>query len=190
MGSIQIAKIRDDVIGIKPLYTETGNSTLLYLTRGEVLVKRTIYAVLNALCRSYAIDLKAQRKNIADMLERRGVLPFYIGRRVFVPLKMRKKVSENDMAYGYIDLDFAGDVKSAGTCECMLYLKDGRSIEVLNTRITVVNTLEMGQRLLALLPGYQMKPSDDDDVTLAVLGFTNILRSIRDSLARIEEQMK
>lgn len=192
MGMIPIGKIRDEVIGVRPMYTETGNSTLLYLRSGEVLDERSSRSVMGALFQSYGIDQKAQRRNMEDVLQRHGVMPFYIGKRVFIPVKVRKPLAENDRVYGYVNLKYVKDVEPVGLQECILSLTDGRSIEVLSSRKTVAQSLEMGRRLQSMLPGSWTRPPDEDydeDVVRTVRGFANILVSMRDSLLKIAERV-
>jgi len=187
MTTVQIGKIRDDIIGVKPIYTEIGNSTLLYLKAGDILDERSSRSVVGAMFQSYGIDQKAQRRNLKDVLHRHGVMPFYFEKRVFVPLKMRKPVAEKDMAYGYVDLGHVEEVESVGRRECTLFLTDGRSIAILSSRNTVLQSLDMGRRLLAYLQGNQTRPPDDEEAVRAVRGLICTLRTIQESLLRIEE---
>jgi len=57
----KVELVREDIIGLRPIYNVTGNATEILLRSGELEVRQGINSVLAALARSYAIDLKAQR---------------------------------------------------------------------------------------------------------------------------------
>ena len=185
---LELEKIRDEIIGLRPVYTDTGNATIIYLRDGEVMDSRGIRSVQTGLARMYAIDLAAQRKQLKLRLNRYGVMPFYLSNeRIFVPLKMRKPIAPKDMVYGYIDVRYMGEVDKAGGRTCMLPLKDGRRIEILSNRNRVLQVQHMGQRLLEGLQDENPGDPGEKIVVDASLLLHNTMKSIARRLERIEE---
>ncbi|MDD3899101.1 MAG: hypothetical protein PHE82_09175 [Syntrophomonadaceae bacterium] len=154
MDYIRAEQVRDDMIGLRPVYSEIGNSTEVILDSGEVFLdKRGLNSVTKALARCYALDLKAQRQNIVQMgLGRRGILPFYIGNdRVFIALKMRNRVTGKDSVYGYVDVSYMGEPEEDDDKNCRVTLSNGVEIQVFSRRMSVISSLHMGKKLLGLL---------------------------------------
>ncbi len=110
-----LERIKEEIIALQPVYTDTGNATRIILHEGESLDSRGMRSIIMALARIYAVDLAAQRDSLELRLNRHGVMPFYLSKkRVFVPLKMRKALSPKDMVYGYVDVKFMGEVAASG----------------------------------------------------------------------------
>lgn len=179
--------IREEIIGIRPLYTDTGNATIIYLREGEVMDTRGCRSVSNALASCYAIDLTAQRRNLEESLGRKGILPFHLGaERVFIPLKMRRPVSENDVVYGYVDVRYIGDVDIIGKTCCLLTLTDSRQIEILSSQNTIRQSQHVGQRLLDLLQAEQGVDPGMKSVHQLVDEAVNAFREIREIKMKVD----
>ncbi len=188
MARIQLERIKDQIIGIQPLYTEIGNSTRLYLQEGEVLDSRVLYSAILALGKLYAIDLSAQREFLKGVLKRQGVMPFYLSDdRVFVPLKMRKRLTKNDNVYGYVDVRYIGDVIPNGKQGSILKLKDGREISILSPRGTVDKMQRLGERILAYRQSPKALRPDEQTIINAGLYFYYTLEDIRQQIYYLKE---
>ncbi|MEN6328393.1 MAG: hypothetical protein ABFD18_19565, partial [Syntrophomonas sp.] len=62
MDYMKAEQLRDNVIGFYPVYVDGGNSTRILLDSGvEVVDRRGIGSVRQALLRSYGLDPSAQR---------------------------------------------------------------------------------------------------------------------------------
>lgn len=184
---LELEKIRDEIIGLRPVYTDTGNSTIIYLLKGEVMDTRGIRTVLNRLARSYAIDLVAQRKQLKQRLNRYGVMPFYLSdERIFVPLKMRKPVAHKDIVYGYVDVRYMRDVAAGEGQNCRLLLKSGHSIAILSSSDRVLQAQHMGQRLLQVFQEENPRDPGERIVVEAGLFLHNTLKGIAQKLERLE----
>lgn len=154
MDYMKAEQVRDNIIGLRPVYSEIGNSTELILDSGEILLdRRGLSSVIKALARCYALDLKAQRQNIIRMgLGRKGILPFYLGNdRVFIALKMRNEVTGKDSVYGYVDVNCTGEPEEDDDKNCRVTLTNGVEIQVFSRPMSVISSLHMGKKLLGLL---------------------------------------
>lgn len=186
--AVQLEKIKDEIIALQPVYTNTGNATCILLREGEWMDSRGMRSVLMALARIYAVDLTAQRESMEKRLNRHGVMPFYLGiDRVFIPLKMRKALAPKDMVYGYVDVRFMGEVAASGERSCLVPLPGPRQIEVLSKRSTVLQCQHMGLRLLEMLQGE--KSIDPGEKILAEAGIYlhRTIKGIERRLEHIEE---
>lgn len=189
---MKVEQLRDNIIALRPVYTDEGNSTEIYLHKGTQFVdRRGIKSVITALARSYAIDLSAQRKNMQDKLTRKGLMPFYLdNKRVFVPMKMRKAVSKNDMVYGYVDVSCIGDVKLQGNRDCRLWLNDGRKMEILSSKAAAVQSQYLGQNLLEFLQTEKTPDPAENAVVVAATQMVNTFQQIIEKLDRIENKIR
>ncbi|SHH09130.1 hypothetical protein SAMN02745221_01656 [Thermosyntropha lipolytica DSM 11003] len=148
MGGVRLEMIRDEIIALRPVYTERGDATEVYLRCGEVkLFYAGIKSVRRSFLRNYAVDLSGQQEILAEELSKSKLLPFYIGIRVFVPLKMRKTVSKHDMVNGYVEVGEVRDFKAVDRNSCVLNLKSGLSIPLTCGEETVVKSLYQGEKL-------------------------------------------
>lgn len=183
----KVELIRGDIIGLRPIYNGTGNATEILLRSGELEVRQGINSVLAAVVRSYAIDLKAQRQQLAVLLQRQQRLPFYLNaNRVFIPLKMRRPLAEGDSVYGYLDINYLDRVEVVGERRCELSLPDQRRIIVLSSRATVELAQTMGRNLLSQLDSSGQKKSGSSLVAEAATCFYDKLHSIYRKLEHIE----
>ncbi|WP_041427370.1 hypothetical protein [Syntrophomonas wolfei] len=182
----KVEQLRDEVIGIRPVYSETGNATDIILKDGRVVrERRVLNSVVKALAASYAIDLKAQRRNLREKLGRKGVLPFYLGEgRVFVPLKMRQAVTEGDSVYGYIDMSYMGQPRAGTGRECLIPLANGSELQVLSAQSTVLGAQHSGWAALAAL---EPNKGDGDARQEQVMEAAQILAA---AMVEIIEQLK
>lgn len=191
MDTMKVEQVRDEVMGLRPVYSEIGNATDILLKSGEVLRDRRILnSVIKALAAAYAIDLKAQRKNLREMLGRKGILPFYLGAgRVFIPLKMRRAVTDNDTVYGYVDLAYMGDPQAGTGKECLMNLSNGLQLQVLSSQATVHGALYAGKAARAVFEPYKGGDDQQEQIMEAGRVFTCVLAQMLQQLDRIEESI-
>lgn len=182
---------RDNVIGLVPVYTDTGNATKVLLKSGEAWIdNRTIKTARSVLARSYAIDLKAQRLRIENMLNRKGPLPFYINQRVFMQLKLREAITENDMVYGFIDIDYVKSLESIDKgARCEAILINGKRLQVFSGYNTALKAKQTGEKLLELIKMEEEDSSEENEVVKSVVTFIASLKEISRRLERIEDKI-
>lgn len=182
MGKVEL--LRDEVVGLRPVYTQMGNCTELLLKNGEIVLdRRVIHSVMKALAASYAVDLKAQRHNLQSQISRKAVLPFYLGdSRVFVPLKMRQPLTENDAVYGYIDQAYMTEPQKGSGRACLMELSNGIKLQILSAPATIHNALHAGLSALDLF-----QPPDRDHAVEAML--LEIIRLILHEFSRRASQL-
>lgn len=186
--AVPMEKIKEEIIALQPVYTDTGNATRILLRDGERMDARGMRSVILALARIYAIDLVAQRNSLEMRLNRHGVLPFYLSsERVFIPLKMRKALAAKDMVYGYMDVDIMGEVTASGEKTCIVPLPGGRQIEVVSNRSTVLQCQHMGQRLLEMLRSEEKLDPGEKILAEAGRYFHRTIKEIEKRLENIEE---
>ncbi|MDD3880074.1 MAG: hypothetical protein PHP26_08810 [Syntrophomonas sp.] len=191
MGKVE--QLRDEVIGIRPVYSEIGNATDILLKDGRVVRdRRVLNSVVKALAASYAVDLKAQRRNLREKLGRKGVLPFYLGEgRVFVPLKMRQAITDGDSVYGYLDMSYMGQPRAGTSRECLIPLANGLELQVLSAQSTILGIQNTGQALLsALQPDKGDGDVREEQVKEATRVLAAALVEILEQLKRIEYSLK
>ena len=176
---VKIDTIRDEVIGLRPMYCEHGDITELYTVSGEVrLDRRSIRSVRKAFLRSYAIDTAAQAEMVKTWIGRAGAVPFYIdNRRMFVALKMRKAISSNDVTYGYLDINFIENVISESET-LTVKLIEGTCLPLYCTYNTAVQTIYQGRQLLASL---ENNISNDEEI---------IIQAVQILVSRLKELEK
>jgi len=183
----KVELVREDIIGLRPIYNGTGNATVILLRSGELEVRNGINSVMAALVRSYAIDLKAQRQQLASLLQRQQRLPFYLSHnRVFIPLKMRRPAAPKDIVYGYLDINYLDRVEVVGEGQCEMRLTDQRRISVLSHRATVELAQTMGRNLQSHLDSSSQKNSGSILVAEAASCVYDKLHSIYSKLEHIE----
>ncbi len=181
---IKVEQLRDEVIGIKPVYTEIGNVTDILLKNGEVVRdKRILQSVMRALAAAYAVDLKAQRRILQEKLSRQGMLPFYLGAgRVFIPLKMRQALTEKDAVYGYVDMAYMGEPQAGVGKECMIHLSNGLQLQVLSSQSTVHGAQRSGQAALAVFRPYKGGDDQQEQIKEACQVFCCVIVRILEHL--------
>ncbi len=152
--------------------------------------RRSIRSLKKALARLYAIDLLAQGEQVAKLVDRQTVLPFYLQpERVFVPLKMRTPMYPNDRSCGYVDVNYIETV-STENGKVRLFLKDGRSLELFCTPATAAQTICIGQRLSSCLQPIKRTVNEADVIVqaaLLVLKRLEILDDILNKMDKIEK---
>ncbi len=184
MSEGRVEQLRDLIIGLRPVYTDRGNATELWLVSGEIILdRRGIKSVQSALARSYALDLKAQREQLGQLLNRSVILPFYLGRRVFVPLKMRRALTGNDMVYGYFDGGYIEDIQGGKQRNCRVWLKTGVELECYSSEATAKKSLHLGLELQGIL---DKDNGAERDERMIVEAITAVYRSFREILLRLQ----
>lgn len=196
MKVVKAEQVRDELIGLRPVYNDIGNVTEVLLANGEMLLdRRVLRSVLKGLAQSFGLDLSAQRRNLQQKLGRKMVIPVYFNkRRVFVPLKMRRAVTENDQVYGYIDVSCIVDQVEAGDKKsCLVKLSNGMEIEVLSSRKTVLGSKELGTRLLGSLQEGKKQSHEEEQVMESARVWAQSMLEVRKisiQLDRIESSIK
>lgn len=157
---MQLDQIKDSIIVLRPAYGPEGDSTELWTWEGKSVDRRSVRSLKKALARLYAVDLAAQGEQVAKLIDRQTVLPFYLQPdRIFIPLKMRTPICANDRCCGYVDVNFVETIgrKSGRT---QLVLKDGRTLDLFCTAATAAHTICLGQKLNSAL---QNRPNQNDE---------------------------
>ena len=184
---VELEKVRDEIIGLRPIYTEMGSGTVVYLRRGELVDSRGMRSIITALARTYAIDMAAQRSQLKQRLHRQVTVPFYLGaERVFVPLKMRQPLAVKDPVYGYVDVRCMGQVHDGHRRTCRLQLLDGRELDILSNRSTVEQCRAMGRSLLDWLQSEQHADEGESLVVGAAVQFHRRFKVMERRLIHIE----
>ena len=193
MDYIKVEQIRDQVIAIRPIYSDEGDVSEIIARSGEVLLdRRKIRSVLKGLLHSYGLDIKYQRRLIRERLQRKSVMPCFLSpERVLIPLKMRRAIVAGDCVYGYVDVSSIKDIPSGGKRNCVLLLTNGIILEIMSSKTTVLQIQERGLKLSQLLD--QAKAPDENDYSRqmmewgALLGKT--MGEILQHMQRIEQRI-
>lgn len=191
MTKLQLEAKRDEVIGIIPIYTDRGDNTLVLLQTGGVIEEnRTIKTVKANLARTYAIDFSAQRQLIREALHRQGPLPFYIGARIFIHLKMRKPLAKKDSVYGYIDMNYIKIIEPlTSELSCQVSLTTGHTYRIYSTYSTAIKSKECGERLLDYLALENQNNDKPEEAFTSVISLVNSLKEINARLKNIESKI-
>jgi len=192
MNDVKIGLVRDNIIGLRPVYTNTGSATEVLLRNGTILLdKRKISTVIKAVARNYALDLTAQRQVVREYLQRKAVLPFYLStERVFIPLKMRAAVSPNDSTYGFLDIKYISDIVENGK-GCRVVLTTGKVIEVLSNKTTVIQNQHLCFKLLERLNCAEENVNNEDQLIIeSIWVIINKLRKMSRQLDNIEKKIE
>jgi hypothetical protein len=186
----QLEQVKDSIVVLRPIYGPSGDNTELWTFEGMTVDRRSIRSIKKALARLYAIDLLAQGEQVAKLVDRQTVLPFYLQpERVFVPLKMRTPMYPNDRSCGYVDVNYIETV-STENGKVRLFLKDGRSLELFCTPATAAQTICIGQRLSSCLQPIKRTVNEADVIVqaaLLVLKRLEILDDILNKMDKIEK---
>ncbi|MDH7498323.1 MAG: hypothetical protein QHH05_07790 [Syntrophomonadaceae bacterium] len=186
METGRVEVVKELVIGLRPVYTETGNDTELWLEDGRVLLdRRGLRAVVKALARSFALDLVAQRERVRELLGQTGLVPLCVGGRVLVPLRMRESRCEHDAAYGYLDAGQVREVEARAGGGCLVRLACGSQVEVRSTRATVLKSLDNARRL----QGGEAEAGSEEQVVQAVRCLLGMLAGMERSLAELSRRL-
>ncbi|MDD2300127.1 MAG: hypothetical protein PHU69_10880, partial [Fermentimonas sp.] len=180
----RVEQVKEDFIVLRPVYVDGANATEIWLKNGEILYdKRGIKGVLKAVGRTYMIDFSAQKKKVAELLQRTAIVPFYIdAQRVFVPVKLRKALT-NDAVYGYVDLAWLQQVDAVAKNKCRAVVGNGMEINIFSSRNTVVNSQNNGQQVREMLAD-QVK--DEPDEEQVIDSFIKVLRDRRNMLRQLD----
>lgn len=172
---VRVDDYREKVVGLRPVYTNCGNNTEILLDSGEVLLdERGLKAVQRSLAQSYAIDLNAQRRNLEQRLNKKGVLPFYLSEsRVFIALKMRRALADHDMVYGFVDVRYLKIEAEKGK-SCRALLTSGQAMEILSNPDTANRSKDLGKALLE-----ELQKSADLDEEHAVATARFLIRTLK-----------
>jgi hypothetical protein len=186
--AIKLENIKGEIICVRPIYTERGDATIIYLREEEMVIDRGIRSVVAALARSYAIDLGSQRKHLETRLQRRGVMPFYLAEdRVFVPLKMRKAVAPKDMVYGYLDVRYMGNMEQREDGSCIVALEAGRRLEILSKPGTVAHLYHLGKGLLEQLQAEKVGDAAEKMAVGVTIYYYKTLKGIERNLQELKD---
>lgn len=186
MDYIRVEQIRDDVIAIRPIYSDEGDVSEVITRSGEVLVdRRQIRSVLKGLLHSYGLDIKYQHQLIRERLQRKSVMPCFLSEeRVFIPLKMRKAAVHGDYVYGYLDVSSLKEIPSEGKSNCVLLLSNGTYLDVLSSKATVLKARDNGDKLRKLLG--KKKQSGENEYSRRMM---ELSLKIGQTLSGVMEQM-
>lgn len=193
MGELlKVEQLRDDVVGLRPVYSEGANATEIICANGNVIIDyRRVETVVRVLLRCYAIDLQAQRQIVRNCAGRKSVLPFYLPRkRIFIPLKMRRSISSNDQVYGYVDLNYLGNFTKHDSSSCSVPLSNGLELEILSSKNTALESEAVGKKLEEFLQQEDVKPVTDAEYIMeSGLQIGTFFYSIKKQLDRIEDRL-
>ena len=182
----QLEQVKNAIVVLRPTYSPWGDSTELWTREGMSVDRRSIRSIKKALARLYAIDLSAQGEQVADLIERQSVLPFYLQpERIFIPLKMRTARCSNDRCCGYVDVSYIENIGGdKGTTR--LLLKDGRTLDLFCTPGTAAQTICMGQKLSSSLQ-LERTTEDEDVIVKAALLLLQRLKMLDEKLKNFAE---
>lgn len=191
MDYIRVEHIRDDVIAIRPVYSDEGDVSEVITRSGEVLTdRRQIRSVLKGLLHSYGLDIKYQHQIIKERLQRKSVMPCFLSEeRVFIPLKMRKAAVPGDHVYGYLDVGSLKEIPSEGKSNCLLLLSNGACLDVLSSKATVLKAQDSGNKLKKILNDKRRHGENEHSRRLLELSLKlgQTLSGIMEQIDRIEQ---
>lgn len=191
-GSLKVEQLRDEVVGLRPIYSEGANATEIICADARVVVDyRRVETLVTALCRCYGFDLLAQRQIIRNCSQRKTVLPFYLPNgRVFIPLKMRKAISSNDHVHGYVDLKYLGIFSQNDCKQCSVPLANGLELEILSSKKTALESEAVGRKVAQFLKEEEKRPvKDEEKIAESGLEIGTFFYAIKKQLDRIEQQI-
>lgn len=189
MDFVKAEQYRDEVIGLRPIYNDTGKATEIMLKNGSLAIdKRHFNSVLKALARSFAIDLKAQQDNLRQWLNRRALMPFYFKKdRVFIRLKMCPSGLGNDSQYGCIDVNYIIKIEKVEERCYRLSLNNGISFKVYSHKKTILQSQHAGNKLYKILHKQEKEHIEEDSIVNSARIIIKILLKMSKQLDRIEE---
>lgn len=182
-----IEKIHEQVIGIVPRYTSSGDATMVLTDQGEELwERRRINAVKRALARCYQLDLREQQRQLREFLKRRKILPFYLSpERVFIPVKVRRARIKNDPCYAYIDRRYIAS-PNHGQEGIVINMDNGLKLRCSGSPESVVHELHRGRQLYDLLQlNKGQNPSGEQLLLEAARLLAGSLNLIHDGLGKL-----
>jgi hypothetical protein len=132
----QLRTIMGEVAALRPVYTNTGDSTEIILINGNVVPDpRSIRSIYRILARFYAVDLVAARQHYRKLLGQANGIPLpFSAQLVFCPLKMRVPRCPGDFTLGYVSYRQVAEVKDfrQGDYRCQVVLQNGIRLFSLN----------------------------------------------------------
>ncbi len=189
---VKVEQIRDEVIGLRPVYSDAGNCTEILLTNGKLgFDRRGIKSVLSAFARAYALDLSAQRDLLRTRIKKKIGMPFCIGpERVFIPLKMRQVLTSNDLSYGYVNVSYIPEeiVEKSKSC-CGIVLTNGMELEIFNSRSTILQNKNYGLQLLEFIKEKDQHKIREQAILDSAHTVGQLLADISDLLERIDRKL-
>lgn len=151
---MKLEHIYKDMVGIIPAYTEMGNVTkvLFYGEKGDInslLLPQHLESMKQKWARLYALDLRAQARQLQNKYNRSSPLPFYSpDGKAFVPFKLRKAKIVGDAIYGYVCLDIIAQIKPVSSrSTCTLILIDEQEIPIFSNVITAKLAFYLGKEV-------------------------------------------
>lgn len=140
-----------EIVAIVPSYIKLkGNCTTIYTRRGSsYYVDKTMDTVLKWLADYYFTDLKATRKYCYEILALKVLVPIpFNNGSVFIPIRVRTPIFENDGSTGYVDLDYIQETEELededGNNVTDVHLKNEVTIRCLNRKRTVDKRMRDG----------------------------------------------
>ncbi|MEN6389494.1 MAG: hypothetical protein ABFD04_03710 [Syntrophomonas sp.] len=184
----KVEQVREQIVGLRPVYSSIGNSTEVLMLEGQTISERRVLkSSISALARSYAVDLAAQRSLVRTWLGKQTLVPFYLSpERVFIPLKMRQSRAGNDETYGYLDVKLVQDIKELARRRCQVMLENGIVLEILSGKSTVLQSQHNGRRLLTMLGNIENPANDEDNAVESARWMVRTLKKISLQLDRME----
>jgi hypothetical protein len=140
----------ENLAAIEPVYhSEFGDVCRLYLRGGEeILDRRSIRSVKRAITRAKGLNQAYLRELCGDEIGRQLSLPLPLSANlVLVPLKMRQPFTNNDSAYGFVNLRDLKKVTSAAKGGALVQLNSGHTLTILGSRDTALIHLGEGTLL-------------------------------------------
>ncbi len=126
------------IAALVPIYHSSyGNATkVMYLDKDCDTVPRAVKTVLRNIAKENAVDIEAFRKKYGKLLGCGRAAPIPIDKdTIFIPLKMRKVISKNDSARGYINCLAIKEVQSEDEGPlCIVVLQDDTKVKCFHSK--------------------------------------------------------
>ncbi|HBT20627.1 MAG TPA: hypothetical protein DEA47_04615 [Peptococcaceae bacterium] len=147
---IDLSGIWRSVAGFYPYYDENGgNCTRILLDDGrEISYVRKTKSILKGLAEIFAVDLISLRRRYGSIVGKKNCIPLPLhGEFIVVPLKVRRTLSKDQGALGYVVLNKVVDCieEGEGEARCSLKLVGGTFFPCMEKIITVKNRLRDAQ---------------------------------------------
>ncbi|NPV26493.1 MAG: hypothetical protein HPY81_03345 [Firmicutes bacterium] len=149
----KVEELYNELTALCPVYQPgLGDATEIITNNGgHYLDRRTIRGVRNALARQFALDQQAAREIYGELVGRRALVPLPLSiHLILIPVKLRRPVTANDSAYGYVAVNQVSGLVTSPVYPrgCRLQLLNGYCLDSPSSRETVSRTLGDG-RLIA-----------------------------------------
>lgn len=145
-------ELEDIILGgieaIIPDYDDRGNYTKLYTIDGKIhKLDKSFWTVRNQICKHYLMDFKAARKYFGEITFMKNLAPIsFDGKDVFVYIKVRNPVSDNDGAHGLINTTYVEKVTEEDD-EVIIKLQNNGNIKSLWTFKNTMKHINIGNKL-------------------------------------------